>query len=116
MAKFDYEIAKSLRNTGLTMGEVKTAIKSNDSTTLGKFMRELSFHVHGEGLRDAMKVVEAGSDGQHSAYCVVCGKGVMITNPLIVKIRNRKSRNGGVDAHKGNCPHCNSYVYKIIGH
>jgi hypothetical protein len=50
------------------------------------------------------------------AFCVVCGKTVIILNPFRVRIRNKKSKNGGVEAHKGPCPHCKSNVYKIIGH
>ncbi len=115
MAKFDYEIEKSLRNTGLTSAQVKTAIKSGDSTTVGKFMKELSHHVHGEGLGEAMRKVEAQANS-HDAYCIVCSKMVVIVNPFVIKIRNRKSRNGGVEAHKGNCPDCKNHVYKIIGH
>jgi hypothetical protein len=53
---------------------------------------------------------------EHNVYCVGCSKMVIIIDPFRIKIRNRKSKSGGVEAHKGNCPHCKASVYKIIGH
>lgn len=49
-------------------------------------------------------------------FCVVCNKMVEILESLKCRITNRKSRSGQIEAHKGNCPHCKSTVYKIIGH
>ena len=49
-------------------------------------------------------------------FCVICNKIIIMLNPLNTRIRNKKSRSGTIEAHKGSCPHCKNVVYKIIGH
>jgi len=50
-----------------------------------------------------------------TAFCVVCQSKQTIKNPILTKIRNRKSRTGSVEAWKGQCGRCGHKLYRIIG-
>lgn len=49
-------------------------------------------------------------------FCIICRVDVPVKDPVRTKIRNRKSKNGHVEAWVGNCHHCENVVYRIIGH
>lgn len=54
--------------------------------------------------------------GTQKGYCVNCNRVKEIANPMRVKIRNRKTRSGTIDAWRGHCQDCDMIVYRIIGH
>lgn len=62
-----------------------------------------------------MGPIEDGMEKIHG-YCIICRCKVPVKDPIKTKIRNQKSKNGHVEAWVGNCHHCDTVVYRIIGH
>lgn len=57
MARFQYEIDKALKETGLTIEAVKAAFKLGNSGTVKKFMSSLQLRVHGEAVAQALELI-----------------------------------------------------------
>lgn len=49
------------------------------------------------------------------AYCFVCKAKRLIMDAMRVKLRNRKSNTGHIEALRGRCDGCGCVLYRIIG-